>query len=605
MTDASRATPRVSERDDLVRVALGELPADLVIDDGVLVNVYTGEIEPAGVAILGDRIAAVGDVSRCVGSGTNHVDARGSYLVPGFIETHIHVGATSLPMTELARLLVPRGTAAIVTDFTEAGKMQGKAAMRFFLDEAARTPLTAYFSPFYTTLLGIEGRPGVSFEDFEEMLGWPECVEVREWNLYAQRHPDERLRVLGDVARRHGLLLCGHMEGQAGAVLQSSVAAGAMSDHEAATPSEALERLRLGLALQVRFSSGADNMDVLRAIADANVDTRGVMFATDEEDIDEIARLGHIDHRVRVAIECGIPPMDAIRMATLNPATYLGKTADFGGIAPGRKAFISLVDDLERCSVRAVVAGAGVVAVDGSYVAPLDAPEYPRSFRSTVHLGRAIDASAFRVPAGRQQGAVEALVMAIEPYRVRTKVRRLELPVEDGNVRADVSSDVAKIAVLDRHFASGKVGVGFVQGFGLARGAVGSSYHPGPVQLGVVGTSDRDMAVVANRIAEIQGGFVVVADGAVVAEVPLPLLGFLSDRRSEDVVEAFRRVKEAVRVHLGSTFGGVFTALAYACMPGVLPEIRMTIHGPVRVEAGGERLTVQPLATVQGADSRP
>src|SRR5690606_29728319 len=188
---------------------------------------------------------------RCVGPDTETVDAAGRYLAPGFIDTHIHVGASSLTMTELARFLVPKGTQVLVTDFTEAGKMRGKAAMRFFLDESARTPLKVYFSPFYTTFLGIEGRSSATLEELEEMLGWPETVELREWNVYAQRHPNERLRSLADLARRHGKLLNGHMEGQMGATLQASVAAGALSDHEAGTVEEGLARLRLGLALQV------------------------------------------------------------------------------------------------------------------------------------------------------------------------------------------------------------------------------------------------------------------------------------------------------------------------------------------------------------------
>src|SRR5690606_2688889 len=227
-------------RDELVAVALGEKPADLVIRGGRLVNVYSGEIYFADVAVAGERIAAAGDVERCLGPATAIVEARGRYPVPGVIETRIHVGATSLTMTVLAPPLVPMGAAVLVTDFTEAGKMRGTSAMRFFLDEAARTPLSVYFSPFYTTLMGIEGRPGASLEDLVEMFGWPECLELREWNLFAQRNPNERLRSLADLARQHGKLLCGHLEGQSGPTLQASVASGVQSDHETATEQELL-----------------------------------------------------------------------------------------------------------------------------------------------------------------------------------------------------------------------------------------------------------------------------------------------------------------------------------------------------------------------------
>lgn len=607
MTATSRSTESRSgahERDALVAVALGELHADLVVTGGRLVNVYSGEIYHADVAVDGERIAAVGDVERCVGPGTTVVEAGGRYLVPGFIETHIHVGATSLTMTELARLLVPLGTAALVTDFTEAGKMRGKSAMRFFLDEAARTPLKAYFSPFYTTLLGIEGRPGATLEELVEMLAWPECLELREWNLFAQRSPNERLRSLADLARQHGKLLCGHLEGQSGGTLQASVASGVLSDHEVATEEELLARLRLGLAVQVRFSSGADNLDVLRALARARVDTRNVMFATDEEDIDDIARLGHLDHRVREAIAMGIAPIEAVRMATLNAATYLGLTGHIGGIAPGRRAFLNLVDNLRDFNVTEVISGPAVVARDGEYVAELEAPGYPAEFRNSIKLKAPLTARDFgiRPTAGEvaETGTVDALVIGVEPYCVYTTAERARLAVSAGSVTPDPARDIAKIAVVERHFASGKVGLGFARGFGIERGAFGSSYHPGPVQIGIVGVDDADMAAVANRIAELNGGFVAVVAGRVVAEVALPLLGFLSEERAEDVIAGFREVKRTIASELGSDFEGLFTALAYTCMPGVLPHVRMTADGPVTVQRGEKQLLVAPAPVLIG-----
>jgi len=602
---AADATPALGERDALVAVALGERPAELLIRGGLLVNVYTGEVYPADVAILGERIAAVGDVDRCAGPDTRVVEAKGRYLVPGFIETHIHVGATSLTMTELARLLVPFGTAALVTDFTEAGKMRGKRALRFFLDEAARTPLKAYLSPFYTTIMGIEGRPGMSMDDLVEILGWPECLELREWNVFAQRNPNRTLASLGELAREHGKLLCGHMEGQEGATLQASVAAGSLSDHEAATEEELLERLRLGLAVQVRFSSGADDLGVLRAIARAGVDTRNVMFATDEEDIDDFARLGHLDHRVRAAIAMGIPPVAAVQMASLNAASYLGIGADLGGIAPGRRAFVNLVDDLRSFTVTEVIAGAQVVARGGEYVGELAAPAYPSDFEGTIHLRAPLRVGDFEVhaPASTsREGSVASLVIDLRPYDVKTDATTLALPVREGKVTASPELGVAKIAVAERHFATGKVGLGFVRGFGIGRGAFGSSYHPGPLHLAVVGMDDADMAVVAARVAELGGGFVAAAGGKVVAEVALPLLGFLTAEPAGEVVEAFRAVKRAIREDLGGEFEGLFTGLAYLCMPGVLPDVRMTVDGPVMVRRGRDSLSVVPAAPFPMAD---
>lgn len=583
----------MSDRSPLVEVALGEAPAELVIRGGNLVNVYSGEIYKADVAIQGRRIAAVGDVERCVGAATATIDATGRYLAPGFIDTHLHVGATSLTMTELARLLVARGTQAIVTDFTEAGKMRGKKAMRFFLDEAAGTELTAYFSPFYTTLLGIEGRPGATLEELHEMLAWPECVELREWNLYAQRHANETLRSLADLARDHGKLICGHLEGQSGPKLQASVASGAQSDHEAGTVEEALERLRLGLALQVRFSSGSDDLKVLEVIARDRVDPSNVMFSTDEEDIDDIARLGHIDHRVRSAVAVGVAPLEAIRMASLNAATYLRKTGDLGGIAPGRLAFVNLLSDLRTLEVTEVIAGNRVVARDGHYLESGAPPSYPENFRDSVKLRSKIQADDFRVAAPEgNSSSVETMVIEVRPFRVRTHASTAKLPVVAGAVT--VGANVAKVAVVERHFASGKVGVAFAKGFGLRAGAFGSSYQPGPVHIGVVGVDDEDMAIVVNRIADLQGGFVAAKGGHVIAESPLPLLGFLSEKPVETVIEEFRAVKAAISEELGAPADGIFTTLAYLCMPGVLPEARVTVDGPVSVQHHEKDLKVSP-----------
>lgn len=308
------------DRDDVIAVALGERPADLAIRGGRLVDVHTGEIYLADVAVAGSRIAAVGDVERCVGGDTLTVDAAGRYLVPGFIETHVHIGASALAMTELARLLVPRGTAAIVTDFYEPAAMAGVEAMRFLLDETARTPLKVYFSPFCPSYADGHRIPPA---EFEATLDWPECVEVREWWLAREHDGHSGERAIGRKARANGIRLSGHLAGATGPALQASVAAGIHSDHEAETAQEALDRVRLGVAMQMRFSSGSrdDMANVLKAITEHGCDPRMFMFSTDEEDVDELADLGHIDHRVREAIAAGVAPIDAIRMGSLNPAT--------------------------------------------------------------------------------------------------------------------------------------------------------------------------------------------------------------------------------------------------------------------------------------------
>lgn len=587
----------MTDRDALVSVALGQRPADLIITGGQLVNVYSGEIYPADVAVEGNRIAAVGDVGYCIGPETIRVDAAGRYLVPGLIDCHIHVGATALVMTEFARLVVPHGTAAIVTDFTEAGKMRGLTAMRFFLDEAINTPLKVFLSPFYTTLLGIDGHASMTMAEMHEILTWPECVELREWNLFAQRHTVEALRPLADSARARNRLLCGHLEGQDGRTLQASISTGVLSDHEAGTAKEALERIRLGVAVQMRFASSADDMQhVLKAITQHRYETRFFMFSTDEEDIDDIGKYGHIDHRVRTAIRMGVPPLESIRMASLNAATYLGKTGDLGAIAPGRIAFINLVEDLAAFKISKVIYGGEVVAEYGDYIGTISKPEYPASFFNTIHLQSKLRAGDFRISSGPYTQKADVRAIKVKPRQVKTQEKILTLPVDDGEIKPSPDLDLAKISVIERHQGSGKMACAFLQGMGLKRGAFGISYHPGPLHIGVVGMNDEDMALVVNRIAELGGGFVAAQNGKILDEVALPILGFLSQQPAKEVLDAFAHLKAVIAHDLGVTMEGLYTTLAYIFMPGVIPKLRMTINGLVRVKRGQKDLSVMPVS---------
>lgn len=585
------------DREQLTKVALGEQPADLVINHGQYVNVYSGEVYPAGIAIAGNRIAAVGDVEYCIGDNTIQVDACGRYLVPGLIETHIHVGATSLVMTEFARLVVPFGTAVIVTDFTEAGKMRGSQGIRFFLDESANTPLTVYLSPFFTTFLGIDGRRSMTIEEMHELLQWGECLELREWNMYIERHQIEELRQLGEYVRNLGIALCGHMEGQTGRILQASVTTGARSDHECGSIAGALERVRLGIAVQMRYSSAGDDMQhLVNAVTQNNCDPRLFMFSTDEEDIDEIAENGFIDHRVRSVISKGIAPLEAIRMATLNPASHLGILSDFGSLTPGRKAFVNLVEDFRNFHISEVIYGPDVVARDGKFIGKLPKPKYPDSFFNTIKLKSKITVDDFTVDIDTTKSEILTRVIGVHPRIVRTEERLISMPIENGKVNTDPTKDISKIAVVERHIGNGKISTAFIQGIGLQQGAFGSSYHPGPLHIGIVGVDELDMAVVANRIADLNGGFVVALDGKVLAESALPILGFLSEQSAEIVTDEFLGVKKVIREKLGSQFGGIYTMLAYLCMPGVEPELRMSINGLIKVEHSQNDLITKPVS---------
>lgn len=587
-------------------MALGEQPAGLVIRGGRLVNVYSGEIYRADVAILGDRIAAVGDVDRCVGEGTKVVEAEGRYLVPGFIEGHIHVGATSLAVTEMARLLVPYGTAAIVTDFNEATKVQGPQVARYYLDEAKRTPMTVYYSPFHTSLIPTDGRAGVTLEQMDEMMSWPEAKEFREWNVQQHRSPNEKVRRAGEMAREHGLRLAGHLRLFMGGLLHASVASGAVSDHETYTVEEAVERIRAGVALQMRFGSAHwhEIHDILRVITERRLDPSLVMFSTDEQEIVDVRDHGFLDHRVRMAIEAGVAPMDAVRMASLNPARYLGVTGDLGGIAPGRKAFVNLVDDMRSFTITEVVYGEEIVARDQRYIGELERPSYPPEFYGTVRLKRPLVEADFDIAAPAGAGATAKVrVIGFHPEAMGTKELHLDLPVVGGKVEVDLSRQVVKLASVERIAGIGKHGVGFVKGLTLRRGALGFTYHPGPSELALIGTNSLDMALVGNRIAELGGGLVVAAEGEILAEVPMPLHGVVSDASAEEVEAGMRRAKRVIADELGIDFISNYYRLTGFFIPGVSPELRMSVRGLLSVAYAGDQLKVEPIPVLVGAEA--
>lgn len=590
------------ERDKLVAVALGEQSAGLVVTNGKLVNVWSGEIYPAGIAVSEKRIAAIGDVDYCIGPDTKVVDANGRYLVPGFIECHMHFGDTCLSMTQFARLVVPFGTAGIAIDFSEAGRFKGVEAMRVFLDEMNQTPLRPYFSPFFRLLLEVGGYPPVSLEEFEEVLSWPECVELREWHVQAERHPSHDVRELGKIAREKGILLSGHLRGLEGKALNASVAAGVGSDHESKTVQEALDRMRLGVAVQMRFGSvHLDEMQImLEAVTQERLDPRLLMFSTDEQDIDDIAKMGHLDDRVRIAISQGVSPMDAIRMGSLNPASYLGKTHEIGSLTPGRIAFINLVDDLRLFNITNVIYGEDIVAENGSYIGKLEKFTFPESFYNTIQLKSALNPEDFRIPVDGDKDSVKVRAMG---WAVGTKPSSeaiLEMPVTDGDIHPSVELDVAKLAVIERQYHTGKIGKGLCQGFGLKRGAVGVSYHINSCNMGIVGMNEADMAMVGNRIAELGGGFVAVADGEILGEIPMPITGLVTDAPAEKVTADMIEMKRILKEELGLWQDeiGMYLMLAVLFIPGNLPLIRINLDGLCRNEIVDGKLTITSVPTI-------
>lgn len=578
------------KRRELIDVAMGHVPADLIIRGGKLVNVHTGEIYPADVAVKSDRIAAVGEVSYTAGPETQVVDAAGGYLVPGLIETHQHVAGSHLCMTEFARAVLPHGTTCIATDFYEIAVVGGVPAVRSCLDELARTPLKVFFvipvPAFYqNSPFGHTGS--LSFEDMKSMLDWAECYGLNEAFAPRVLAKDREMLELIRLAREKGKVIVGHASEISGRELQAWAAyVGLTTDHECVSAEEAVEKARLGVRVLLREGSAAsDLLRVARAITEYGVSPRMFAFCTDEEDPLRLARVGHLDHKVRLAISAGINPVTAVQMATLNAAECYGVSHEVGSLAPGKLADVLVVKNLREFSVDLVIANGRVVAQQGSFTADLERPRYSGFMYNTVRLQHPVlpEDLRIRAPAGKREATVRAIV-ATEGDLITTE-KEFTLRPAGGYLEADVEQDVLKIAVLERHRRTGKIGKGFIHGFGLTAGAIASTFNPHNEDLVVVGANDEDMALAANRVADSGGGFVAVRAGQVLAELPLPLFGLLSNEPLEVVIAKLEQLYQVIR-EMGCPFRGPFTTLGFMCLPVIIGKLKICCDGLVRVWEG-------------------
>lgn len=578
-------------RRELIDVAMGKKSADVVIQNGLLVNVHTAEIYQADVAVKGTRIAYVGDVSHTIGADTEVIDASGKYLVPGCIETHQHVGGSQLTMTEFAKAVIPHGTTGIITDFYEIGITRGKKAIRFCLDEMKKTPLKCLYqvaSQIYVQN-GPFGNTGeVSKEDLLELLSYPECIGVSEWPAELVVKKDPVVLGLIEEALRQGKLNLGHDSETPERVEQAYCCLGHSSTHECVEIQEVIDRARLGQAIMTRQGTAARDIDNMsRAIVENHLDTRKFTMCTDEEEVAELYTYGHTDAKIRGMVERGVNPIVAIQMASINAAEYAGVDSDMGSIIPGKIADIVILNDLPRYQIDSVMANGRIVAKDYEYIGHLEPVPYPDFAYNTVRLPKAeMLPEDFRIHAPEQAEEVECHVIGQRNGLLVTEHRKAMMPVRNGLIEADMSQDVLKLARFDRYNSSNQWSVALVQGFGLKMGAIGNTWNGQKEDIFIVGTNDADMAAVANRLAQTGGGFVAVIDGKVVAEVPMPLFGLLSEKPFMEVVQAFLAFNKVVKEQMGCVFDGPMTQLALMGVPVEIGQLKLSEFGLVDVWQG-------------------
>ena len=573
-------------RTSLVNVALGKVPADLVVMGGKLVNVETAEIEPkVDVAIKGDRVALVGDAKHCVGARTRVVDTRGKYILPGLLDAHVHVESSMLTVTQFARAVLPHGTTGVFIDPHEIANVLGMRGVKFMLDEGDRLPLKV----FVTLPSCVPSSPGletsgaeINPKDIVKGLRWRRVVGLGEvMNYLGVLAGNKKMRGEIDAALNAQKVVEGHALGLLGKELAAYMAAGVRSDHESFSPKEAVQKLRLGMALEIREGSAAKNLAALvKPIIKFKLDTRHCLLATDDRHPEDLMREGHIDHVVRRAIEEGVDPIKAIQMATLNTAEHFELDRDMGSVSPGKIADVVIVQNLEKFNVERVIADGKTVAERGKLKAALPVRKPPSFVKKTMKLKRIMNADDFKIIA--KAGNVKVRVIEIAEGQIVTSQHIERLVARDGAVLPDMKRDIAKVAVVERHRATGNIGLGFVRGFGIYRGAIASSVGHDAHNITVIGVSDEDMATAINTIASMGGGHVVVSRGKVLARVDLPIAGLMSDEPVEIVSAQLEKLHLAAK-RLGIKMKSPFMQMAFLPL-AVIPELRITDKGLVDVK---------------------
>ncbi|MEA1871982.1 MAG: adenine deaminase [Chloroflexota bacterium] len=554
---------------ELISVARGEIPADLLLKNARIVNTFIGEIEQADVAIYGDRIAGVGDYDKA----KEIIDLQGKFLAPGLINGHTHIESSMLHPARYAQAVVPRGTLAVVTDLHEIANVCGSEGIKFVTDLARKLPLDMLFmapSCVPATHLETSGAQ-ISSKEVKKILAHPKIIGLGEMmNFPGVVSGDEE--VLQKIGASKGKVIDGHAPGLAGKELNAYLSAGILSDHESTTLEEGKEKLRRGMYLMIREGSSEKNLDALLPLVTDNTYKR-CFFVVDDRNCSDLLREGDIDAVVRKAIDRGLEPVRAIQMATINAAEYF-RLYDRGGIGPGYIANLITITDLAKLEIDMVFYQGKLVARQGKPLFPL--PPVTLELRDTVRIKPPMGKSLKIAAANETYPVIE-----IVPGQIVTKKAMEKMKVVDGAVMPDVERDILKLVVVERHKASGNIGLGLVKGFGLKKGALASSVAHDSHNIIAVGANDLDILKAIEEINRLQGGLVACANLEILASLPLPIAGLLSPEPLEVVVSQNEKVDKAA-ASLGNLPSSPFALLSFLALP-VIPELRLTDLGLVDV----------------------
>ncbi|DAA84358.1 TPA: adenine deaminase [Candidatus Gastranaerophilales bacterium HUM_3] len=551
---------------NIINVARGFEKADLVIKNANIVNVLSEEIHKADIAIKDGIIAGIGENY----SGEKEIDIQGAYVTPSFIDGHVHLESTMMLPSEFAKVALPAGTTTVIIDPHEISNVLGLHGISFMHEAVKNLPLDVYTmlpscvpaTPFETSGFDLNSYDLSLLIDKPWVLGLAEMM-----NFPGVLNQDNNVMAKLELAKSRGKCIDGHAPYLHGKDLCAYIASGVKSDHECTTPDEAVEKLRLGMYVMIREGTAAKDLDALMPVL-KTCNTRKCIFVTDDRHPADLKE--HINGMVRRAVEAGVDPVKAVQIASLNTAEYFG-LKNLGAIAPGYKADLLILPDLKTFKPDLVIKNGVVAAENGKLIAELPENE-ALAVRNSVNV-RWITPEDFRIEAnGSKVTALEVI-----PHQLITKSVVSEVKIEDGNAVSNIDNDTLKICVIERHRATGNIGKGFVKGFNLKCGAIASTVAHDSHNMIVIGTNDADMYAAAVALIKCKGGKVVVKDGEVISELPLPIAGLMSDRDFDYVVNKCEELNKTAH-SIGCKIEDPFMTMGFLSLP-VIPELKVTDKG--------------------------
>lgn len=566
-----------------IETGLGMHVCDLKIENVKLVNVFSGEVYPTNIYIKNKRIVSI-DPSADL-EAKKVLDGNGQYALPGLIDAHMHFESTMLSPEALASVVVPQGTTTMCADLMEIANVAGEEGLRAMLQSMNRLPyrMLIEVSSRVPTAPGLETTGAVlGAEEVANIMEWEESVSLGELDpskiLFVK---DEYIKKVADTLAKRKLVN-GHAIGRLGQELNVYASSGISDDHECVNTNEMIERLKVGMKVFIREGSSERNVDeLIRGVIEHELDTSNLMFCTDDKHAREIQVEGHINYNVSRAVELGLDPMKAIQIATVNSAKHFRMEDEIGSITPGRLADIILVEDWREVKPTVVIFEGNVVAENGNLLEECKVEEYPDWLKHTVTLKNPITAESFAALSKKQDGSTKIHLIDMIPRQIINHHMLEEMQVKNGKIQVNIEKDILKLAVVERYGKNGNVGVGFVRGFELKKGALAYSMSHDHHNIVVVGTNDEDMALAVNEVARLNGGLSVTCGGKILNSMELPIGGLMSEKPAEEVM-AQLDILNADAKALGCGMDAPFMSLSFISLPTV-PDLGLTDLGLVDV----------------------